>query len=865
MNVLKRCCYRSMKENSKRTVVTIVGVILATALITALACLVVSFRASLIAYEKEQNGDFHYHFLNVKQEYLKYFENNRQIEKYALTEKAGYAVLEGCQNPDKPYLYVTAMDKEAQAALSLKLAAGRMPENGSEIVVGRHVISNGLVELKVGDRLTLSLGERLTDDGCTLSQWEPYHGDEEAFQPGAERTFTVVGIIERPGTGVEPVTAPGYSAFTCLENPGQAAEADVYATYTKQGLRHRDQVTAGILGVSQELYLRWKGWKEGAQESCTKQELEQIQTVASSVQENYWLLKWELMLFSNGFMSMIYAMSAVAAAVIIVTSIFCIRNSFVISLTEKMRLYGRLASVGTTAAQQRKVVYYEAWFLSAAGIPLGVASGLAAAVILVKGVSILVRDALSFELIFGTSLPMILLAAILAAVTVFLSARDSARQAARISPMRAIRANDTVKLGKRIRCPGWIGRRFGIGGKIAYKNLKRARVKYRATVVSIVVSVAIFIGMTTFVDLISLAVGTRFEDLPYQIQISIFQWDFYDDAVAIAEMDSVEEGEIVRKASLAVEKSKIPYTTEWRGEYVEESTGEDRITVCSLGEKAYARYCKEAGVSVEEAKGKALVIADYHFENTVDGKTYIDEGNIAEFKPGDVLRGTGESAGTDIEVLKQTTVRPMHLSNSAHRMILIVDDAFMDSAPGLQRYDNIEVYLKYQDPDEAEQRIRSEAQLQYFTLTNYDTIYRREHSMLVVVAIFLYGFLTVVALIGITNVFNTVTTNMELRAPEFAMLRSVGMTGREFRRMIWLEGAFYGGEALCIGIPAGLLISLLFHRGFGVRFVVDFRIPWMGIVVSVAAVAILLYVIMHYSLGKINRRNIIDTIRNENI
>lgn len=137
--------------------------------------------------------------------------------------------------------------------------------------------------------------------------------------------------------------------------------------------------------------------------------------------------------------------------------------------------------------------------------------------------------------------------------------------------------------------------------------------------------------------------------------------------------------------------------------------------------------------------------------------------------------------------------------------------------------------------------------------------------MLVVVAIFLYGFLTVVALIGITNVFNTVTTNMELRAPEFAMLRSVGMTGREFRRMIWLEGAFYGGEALCIGIPAGLLISLLFHRGFGVRFVVDFRIPWMGIVVSVAAVAILLYVIMHYSLGKINRRNIIDTIRNENI
>ncbi len=831
MNVLKRCCYRSMKENRKRTVVTIIGVILATALITALACLVVSFRVSLIAHEKEQNGDFHYHFLNVKQEYLKYFENNRQIEKYALTEKLGYAYLEGCQNPDKPYLYVTAMDEDAEAALSLKLAAGRMPENGSEIVVGRHVISNGLVEVRVGDRLTLSLGERITDDGYVLSQWEAYHVEEEAFRPGTEKTFTVVGVIERPGTGVEPVTAPGYSAFTRLEHLDPAAEADVYATYTKQGLRHRDQVTAGILGVSQELYLRWK---EGLWD-CTEQELEQIQTVASSVQENYWLLKWELMLFSDGMMRMIYAMSAVAAAVIIVTGIFCIRGSFAISLTEKMRLYGRLASVGTTA------------------------------VILVKGVGTLVRDALSFKLIFGTSLPMILLAAILATVTVFLSARGSARQAARISPISAIRANDTVKLGKRVRCPGWIGRLFGIGGKIAYKNLKRARVKYRTTVVSIVVSVAIFIGMTTFVDLISLAVGTRFGDIPYQMQISIFQWDFYDDAVAIAEMDGVEEGEVVRKASLAVEKSRIPYTAEWLGEYTEENAGEDRITVCSLGEKAYARYCKEAGVSVEEARGKALVIADYHLENMVDGKTYIEEGNIAEFRPGDILRGIGESAGTDIEVLKQTTVRPMHLSDSAYRMILIVDEEFMDSAPGLQRYDNIEVYLKCQDPDRLEQRIRSEAQLQYFTLTNYSTIQRNEHSMLLIVAIFLYGFLTVVALIGITNVFNTVTTNMELRAQEFAMLRSVGMTGREFRRMIWLEGAFYGGRALCIGIPAGLLISLLFHRGFGIRFVMDYRVPWMGIVLSVAAVAMLLYVIMRYSMAKINRRNIIDTIRNENI
>lgn len=865
MNVLKRCCYRSMKENRKRTVVTIIGVILATALITALACLVVSFRVSLVAYEKQQNGDFHYHFLNVKQEYLKYFENNRQIDKYALTEKEGYAYLEGCQNPDKPYLYVTAMDKEAEAALSLKLVSGRMPENGSELVVGRHVGSNGLVEVNIGDSLTLSLGERISDNGYALTQWEPYQGDEETFRPGEEKTFTVVGIIERPGSGVEPVTAPGYSAFTRLENPGQAAETDVYATYTKQGLRHRDQVTAGILGVSQELYLRWK---EGFREGCTEQEIEQIETVASSVQENYWLLKWELMLFSDGIMSMIYAMSAVAVTVIIVTSIFCIRNSFVISLTEKMRLYGRLSSVGTTAAQQRKIVYYEARFLSVVGIPLGVAGGLAAAVILIKGVSFLVKDALGFGLVFGASFPMTILAAVLAAVTVFLSARGSARRAARISPIIAIRANDTVKTGKGIRCPGWVGKMFGIGGKIAYKNLKRAKVKYRATVVSIVVSVAAFIGMSAFVDAMFLASGVYFDELPYQLQVSIYQWEFYDQALAITKLDGVEEGEILRRADIAVETSQIPYTAEWLEWYGEgEESQEKRIQVCALGEEEYARYCARAGVSVEEARGRALVMADYCWTSEVDGKKHIEEGDIAKFRPGDIIRGTGQSAGLEIEVLKQTKAKPFHLAASSYynNIVLVVDDAWLDSASGLMNYGDIDVYLNCEDADEIEEIVRSNMQLQYFSVTNYKALYRSDRSMHLVVEIFLYGFIAVVALIGITNVFNTVTTNMELRAPEFAMLRSVGMTSREFKRMIWLEGVFYGGKALCLGIPLGLVLAFLFNRALGHRIVAEFCVPVQGILVSIAAVALLLYCIMRYSMAKIGRRNIIDTIRNENI
>lgn len=864
-NVLKKCCYRSLRENRKRTAVTIVGITLATALITAVACLVVSFRASMIAYERRQNGDFHYEFQGVAQEYLKYFQNNQYVEKYALAEQIGYAMLEGSQNPDKPYLFISAIGEEAAEAFALQLAEGRMPENSSEIVIGRHIRSNGLVDLKVGDTLTLSVGDRCFE-GYELAQETPYLENEETLEHMRQETYTVVGIVERPNTEIEPRTAPGYSVFTRLDEPKEGEILDVYVSYTKKGLKRAKQVNAGILGITEDLYEKYY---EGTQGLCTEEEVRQVQKVAACVIENYWLLKWELLIFSSNTMNMLYGMSAIAILIIIVTSVFCIHNSFTISLTEKMKLYGRLSSVGTTSGQQRKIVYYEALFLGLAGIPLGVFCGIAASVILVKAVGGLVEEAMGIGLVFGISISAILLATVLSMVTVFFSAYRSARRAARISPISAIRANDTVKIRrKEIRCPGFTGRLFGIGGKIAYRNLKRAKVKYRTTVISIVVSVAAFIGMSTFVQLMNQASYIYYENTEYQLRASIYQWKFYDQAVAITKLDGVQEAEIIRTARCTIDHTDIRYTEEYLRNFTPGEPDEERqIVIQSLGAEAYKRYCDKVGVSVEEAKNKAIVRAEYYWEyQEQNGKRYVEEGKIAQFEKGDIIRGTGTAEGMTIEVLTQTEETFMYLSNhSSNNITLIVSDEWMDARTQLTRYDNIEVCVKCDDAYRIEENIRNDMQLQHFTITNYEAQYRADRSMHLVVAIFLYGFITVVALIGVTNIFNTITTNMELRAPEFAMLRSVGMTGREFRRMIWLEGMFYGGKSLLIGVPLGILLSGCFHRAFGMSISAAFRFPWMGTGTAIAAVILLLYVIMRYSMGKINRKNIIDTIQNENI
>jgi len=188
-------------------------------------------------------------------------------------------------------------------------------------------------------------------------------------------------------------------------------------------------------------------------------------------------------------------------------------------------------------------------------------------------------------------------------------------------------------------------------------------------------------------------------------------------------------------------------------------------------------------------------------------------------------------------------------------------DRWKDTGNGYYAY----VYIKCEDADGLEERIRSEMNLPHYSVDNHEAQYRSERSTQLVVSVFLYGFITVVALIGITNIFNTVTANMELRAPEFAMLKSVGMTSREFERMIWLEGVFYGGRALLLGIPIGVLISIGFHFALGEGIVTKFRFPWTGTFLSAAAVVLLLYAIMHYSMGKIKRKDMIETIQNENI
>lgn len=330
MKLLNRLTLKSMRLNKKRALVTVVGVILATAMLTTVSILVTSARSSLVSYAIETQGKYHYVFWDVDSEAIKYIRENRQVESWYAIEQLGYANLPESRNEYKPYLRVMAADDQALKDGSLKLVEGRMPQNDTELVIAKHIRSNGGVNYRVGDSLRLDIGKRKDVRGYEGLAGE-YLPGEESLTKEFQKDYTIVGVIERPSMQMEPYSEAGYSVFTRLQDEEIGGQADIYVYYTKEGLKNQKSVT---------------------------DELEEV--CGHGYGSNDTLLRYQSFTVSASIMRMILAVAAVVIGIIMFTSIFCIRNSFAISITEKMKQYGMLASVGATSRQIRRNVFFEA-------------------------------------------------------------------------------------------------------------------------------------------------------------------------------------------------------------------------------------------------------------------------------------------------------------------------------------------------------------------------------------------------------------------------------------------------------------------------------------------------------------------------
>lgn len=873
MNLLNQLTIKNLKLNRKRTVVTIVGIMLSIALITAVASIYSGMVNSLITFEKTRKGNFHVAYYNVSKEDLNTFKNNRKVKNIYLTQDVGYAKLEESKNEYKPYAFVKSFTKDALEELSLRLVEGRMPEKADEIVIPTHLKTNGRIELEVGDSITLDVGERYSE-GSKLTQSNPFTAEvPETIENAVSKTYKIVGIVERPAYNLEAYEAPGYTFVTIADEKDMQGNVDVFAEYTKEGRKDYLNVTANLLEIDEDIFAAGLS-SDGATEEEMEAFSKEMKKAKYEVQINHYLIMMQNNPLDEQAVGGLASAVVVVCIIIVVTSVFCIKNSFDISITEKTKQYGMLRSVGATKKQIRKNVFYEATVLGAIGIPLGLLLGMVASFLLVKISNYFLRESMvdGYFLEFSISYMAMAIAVGLGIVTIYFSSVWSARRAAKVSPIESICNSADIKLkGKKVKSPKWIRKIFGVGGEISYKNLKRNRKKYRTTVLSITLSAIIFIALSAFMNMAFQEVKQEIALVDYNIVLSVYgNEEATDSALECTQLENVKNYSVYRGSNANIVDPK--YYQEYR-DFWEEEDGENsglfegNVILAAVGEKQYQSYVKKLGLNYDKIKDQGILISSKKIVVHNEKKDQ-DEGKMVpefDYKKGDTIKlSMEENRELSIPVALLTNECPMgiELYEYSPSYLLVSDEMYEQyaSQKGIS-----EIFIDSDNADKLQDDIDVVLSAYEHSTTNIEENARMMRNAYILIGIFLYGFIIVISLIGITNIFNTITTNMELRKREFAMLKSIGMTTKEFKHMIRLETLFMGTKALIFGIPVGIALSLLMGRRLEYSENLIQVIPVLAIFITIVAVFLLITCIMHYSIGKINKQNIIETIRNENI
>ncbi len=862
MNLLKKLTIKNLKLNKKRTIVTIIGIMLSVALVTAVATMYASGLKSLVIYEKYIKGDFHVEFMDVPSDDVKNIKNNNGVEDVYLTKEIGYAPLKDSKNSGKPYAYVMGFNKGALENLSIRLKSGRLPQTEDEIIIPTHLKTNGRMDIENNKEITLEVGERVSGT-YKLNQYVGYDADNEKIINTKQKTYKIVGVYERSATNIEPYIAPGYTFISYIDDNNFTRNVNVYAKYNKAGSKNHIKVTADIIGVNADVLNKYYYGSFDNEEELIKVH-EELDKARYGTDFNSYLIALETDPIRNSGIGNLGYVVIVVCIIIVFTSVFCIKNSFDISITEKIKQYGMLRSIGATKKQIKSNVFYEATILGLIGIPLGLLLGFIASYILIIVCNILLNDLLTggINMVLSYSVISYIVAILLGIITIYLSALKSARKASKISPIDSIRNSANLKLkSKKLKTPKLINKIFGVGGEISYKNIKRNKKSYRTTIVSLTISVLVFIALTYFMNAFMSEIKQEVNATEYNINYYIKnneEKNIINKINQTVKLDNIKNYSIIRTTNGTFNNPKYN---------IEHENINDNIYIVSIGEEAYKKYLKSLNLNYDDVKDKGILVDEIKYSVNKGDKIVNKQDRLYKYNKGDIVSMNlyiePNETNINLSVGAISDVRPFGLQKNTEEVYFVVSDEYYDKINGGSQYYN--VYFDSSNASKLQEDIDKILKDERYSVDNKEENVRIMRNLILLIGIFLYGFITVITLISVTNIFNTITTSMELRKPEFAMLKSVGMTTKEFNRMIRLESIFVCTKSLIFGIPIGLAISYLIYLLLNQDGGLKYHVPFNGIIISSIFVLLLISILMKYSISKINKQNTIETIRNENI
>ena len=908
MNVFNKVTLESLKKNRTRTVVTIIGIMLSAAMICASTTFVSSMQNFVLRCEIYSSGDWHGAVYDAAYKDYEDIRDSGKVSSAAYAQVLGYAKIDSA-NEHKPYLYVLGGDVASGyfETMPVHLILGTLPKDSTEIILPEHLTSNGKVNYKLGDTVTLEVGDR-TLDGRRLGQDTPvYTYDSETqveimsgerLENTDPRTYTVVGIYERPA--FEDYSAPGYTALTAADT--KSADQSPIHCYFKL---HKP---AGVYDFMKEM---------------------------GYTQEYRYAYNTKVLLYSgtapfDSFLTAFYSLAAIIIALIVFGSVSLIYNAFSISVSERTRQFGLLSSVGATRKQLRRMVLFEALAVSIVGIPLGILVG-------IGGIGItllLIGD--KFSSIVRADIPMricvswqaVVIAAVIALITVLISAWIPSKRATGVSAVEAIRQSMDIKVsGRPVRTSKLAYKLFGLPGVLAGKHYKRNRKKYRTTVVSLFMSIVLFVSAAAFTDyMMESAEGGLASD----------QFDLIyaaeSDASAAMRPDALLEllfseqnvtgGTYTKKQFLQGDISREYVTAMFAGRFADFGMEREDAAPKDLGISGYLYFVADAEfnrllekynlkeadyydrdnplgialdrniefdrrlekyVTLDTLKGDGCVIEGLYYVE-IDGyyrkDSRIDEnGNKVVLyqnrdNENDIIELPYEESFAKYTLRSEKTIEeaPFFVSRSTPVAInMIYPYSMLESVvpkAALNQFRNTEYFLTSSNHAASFENLATmltENGLSSRQLFDYAANAETNRNVITIIRVFAYGFIVLISLIAAANVFNTISTNISLRRREFAMLKSVGMTQKGFRRMMNYECLLYGSKALLLGLPVSCGITYLIYRAVTTAYETSFHLPWAAIGIAVLSVFMVVFATMMYAMSKVRKDNPIDALKNENL
>ena len=912
MNIFHRVTTQSLRKNPTRTVVTIIGIILSAAMITAVTTFASSVQRFALEDAIYHQGSWQVMRQDIPYEVCQDISREDGVKSVGFVQHLGYSPLEGGGNPDKPYLYVLAPDETAREMMPIHLLAGRYPDSSAEILLPEHLSSNGGVHYEIDEKVTISLGNREID-GEILGQINPSFGvydddgnrvpSDEVFVPRESRTYTVVGFYNRLSYDLEDYSAPGYTALTV---PDETHECTWDALWTLDDPR----TAYGGAYRTNDMVLRLMG------------------------SFRY-----------NSFAQTLASMAVIVIALIMFGSVSLIYNAFAISVSERTKQFGLLSSIGATKKQLRRMVLFEAVTVSTIGIPVGILSGIGGI-----GVTLyFLREKFTALGLYGqltlhVSWVSVALAAVIALVTVLISAWIPSRRATRVTAVEAIRQTGDVKDARgREHTYKLTYRLFGLPGVLAAKHYRRSRKKYRTTVVSLFMSIVLFVSATAFTDYLTAAAGGGFQtgdyDLSYFLPIDQMKGRTPEEVLALLrEEPHVTAGAYMandRYFSASVSSAALrdgvakeltddpaqqetpdaaPYIlseTVQRTAHMELGAGETAMDVFTqvhfLGDDEFRQLLRDNGLSEADyfdpdhplgiAVDRCRIFDGrqerYHFVELFRDAPFTLYGEKVREEDGwNYYSAQGEGEDRVVQYINDAEeIKTVPYEEAVNRYSLSVGKALHEFPYYLaptQEAGAVQIlypysvwttyvpetdgdctfYLQTDDHNAAYENLEKtlvETGLNDDNLYDYAADAENQRNLVTIIRVFAYGFIVLISLIAAANVFNTISTNIALRRREFAMLKSIGMSGRGFDRMMNYECLLYGTRALALGLPVAALVTLFIWKSVSGSIDLPFHLPWTAMAIATAGVFAVVGVTMLYAMGKIKKDNPIDALKNENL